>query len=398
MALFMNPFLAKPQTFELFTAPGCLEEAALETEEILSTPWKPQKFSPVIEMQNGFVRLRHASWDTGCEIAARASTLHDVRLHLVAAKVRGWFDVERILERQLWGALLPVGENVQFRARAYGNLPHAGRLEEIAAELFAKNGLTESDQEPFTQIRLTSSGDYLRVAVSLGNDALHKRGWRTAVSSPATLREDLASAALRRLLPFAPDVHKVNQIVVPFAGSGTLGLEAWHSLFGLPPASWSSARPWQRLTMPNVATQDWWTRRIQSAAAATQLPPITFIENDPKQIQELEQNMANHKNTTVHFADAFGFKMPKGETVLLPLHPPYGLRLETETEPLTLYRDLGRQVAHWGLESKLIGFCLCPTEETWRAFRAGLQDFEIQTSHLTQGGLDVRWCGFTNGA
>jgi 23S rRNA G2445 N2-methylase RlmL len=231
----MHPIQSRPQTFELYTAPGCLSEASLEVQEILANPWKPHKFQPILETQKGFLRLKNASWDFGCELAARASTLHDVRLHLVAARVSGWFDVPRILERQPWGALLPEDESVQFRAEAYGNLPHAGKLEQLAAELFAKYGFLESDVEPHTQIRLTSSGEFLRVVVSLGNDALHKRGWRASTSSPATLREDLASAALRRLLGFAPQVRQATQIVVPFAGSGTLGIEAWHSLFGLPP-------------------------------------------------------------------------------------------------------------------------------------------------------------------
>ncbi|MFN3265300.1 MAG: hypothetical protein ACK41E_00505 [Deinococcales bacterium] len=388
----MNPFLARPQTFELYTAPGCLEEAELEVKEILSTPWKPLKFRPLVEPQNGFIRLRHASWDTGCEIAARASTLHDIRLHLVAAKVKGWFDVARILERQLWAGLLPENENVDFRARAYGNLAHAGRLEQIAAELFIQNGFKHSDQEPFTQIRLTSSGEYLRVSVSLGNDTLHKRGWRKATSTLAPLREDLASAALRRLLEFAPQARAVQQVLVPFAGSGTLGIEAWHSLFGLPPAIWGNPRPWQRLTMPKPATQDWWTRRIQSAVDAVRLPPLVLIENDPEQFLELEQNMAAFENVTTIFADAFSYELPANQKTLLPLHPPYGMRLETE--PISLYRNLGKRVAAWALESDVCGFCLCPTEETWRAFRAGLAGFLTKTSHLTQGGLDVRWCGF----
>jgi 23S rRNA G2445 N2-methylase RlmL len=390
----MNPILSRPQTFELYTSPGCLPEASLEVQELLANPWKPHKFQPILETQKGFLRLKNASWDMGCELSARASTLHDVRLHLMAARVAGWFDVPRILERQPWAALLPEQEAVQFHAEAYGTLAHAGRLEQIADELFAKHGYLVSDQAPCTQIRLTSSGEYLRVVVSLGNDALHKRGWRADANSPATLREDLASAALRRLLGFAPQVRQATQIVVPFAGSGTLGIEAWHSLFGLPPAVWGASRPWQRLTMPTAATQGWWTRRIQSAAEVAGLPPVVLVENHPEQVRELQQNMARVAgNTTVHFADAFGFRFEPQGLTLLPLHPPYGLRL-SEADPVGLYRDLGQQVRQWSLETQVVGFCLCPTEETWRAFRAGLGEMKTQTSHLTQGGLDVRWCGF----
>jgi 23S rRNA G2445 N2-methylase RlmL len=162
-------------------------------------------------------------------------------------------------------------------------------------------------------------------------------------------------------------------------------------------ATWGATRPWQRLTMPSAATQNWWTRRIQGAAEAAQLPPVVFIENDPEQVRELEQNMARVAgSTTVHLADAFGFRLEHQGLTVLPLHPPYGLRL-SEADPVGLYRDLGQQVRQWGLETPLVGFCLCPSEETWRAFRAGLSSgMRLETSHLTQGGLDVRWCGFAS--
>jgi hypothetical protein len=44
----------------------------------------------------------------------------------------------------------------------------------------------------------------------------------------------------------------------------------------------------------------------------------------------------------------------------------------------------------------LIGFCLCPSLETWRAFQAGLDGVRLETSHVTQGGLDVRVCCFSS--
>ncbi len=401
----MNPILSKPQTLELFAAPGCLEEASLEVEAIVANPWKPLKFAPRVELQKGFVRVKNASWDFACELAARCSTLHDVRLMFPAARVHGWNDLPRVLQRLPWGVLLPEFEPLEFRCEAFaGVMPHAARMTKIAEELFVENGFVLSADEPHTKIYLTSSGDYLRVAVSLGNDALHKRGWRASTGTLATLREDIASAALQRLAAFEPRVRETTQIAVPFAGSGTLGIEAWHSLFGLPPSIWAAERPWHRLSMPSAATLEWWQKRSRKAADATNLPEIVFLENNAEQIKELERNTKKVRSIlesaqiSVIHADAFSTNfLARDGIVLLPLHPPYGLRLDTQEEnPETLFARLGKSVQAWQLESNIIGFCLCPSEAAWRAFKNTLEGMRVQTTHLTQGGLDIRLCCFTN--
>jgi 23S rRNA G2445 N2-methylase RlmL len=86
---------------------------------------------------------------------------------------------------------------------------------------------------------------------------------------------------------------------------------------------------------------------------------------------------------------------PAGQVTLLPLHPPYGLRLGSQDEAVTIYSKLGRSVQAWGENATrgsgaLIGFCLCGDEASWRAFMGGIKTARSETSHITQGGLDVR--------
>ncbi len=395
----MNPITSKPQTLELFAAPGCLPEAKLEAEAIAASPWKPLKFQPSLEVQKGFVRVQNASWDFACELVARAATLHDLRLVFPKSRVHGWNDLPRVLGRFPWGALLPDSANLEFRVEAFaGVMPHAGRIQKIAEELFTAHGFRLSGHQPPIRIHLTSSGDDLRVGVSLGHE-LHKRGWRASTGTLAPLREDLAAAALWRLKSFEPRLLEVTQVAVPFAGSGTLGIEAWHVL-GLPPVIWGAERSWQRLCSPEAKTLGWWQKRI-SRAAQNKLPELMFVESDAVQFAELEGNMARVAQTiqsqvTLHHADAFQQSfLSKDGLVLLPLHPPYGLRLSSDN-PEALYAKLGKAVQTWSLETQLIGFCLCPSESTWRVFRAGLGNLRLETSHFTQGGLDVRLCCFSN--
>jgi hypothetical protein len=78
------------------------------------------------------------------------------------------------------------------------------------------------------------------------------------------------------------------------------------------------------------------------------------------------------------------------------------LRLARGSDIEALYAKLGRTVKRWTLETEqsvgaaLIGCCLCPSLETWRAFQSGLDGVRLETSHVTQGGLDVRVCCFSS--
>ena len=417
----MNVITSRPLTLELYGSPGTLPEVAADAAQIIAAPWKPHKFVATVEQARGFVRVRGASWELACELAARLSTVHDVYLAFLSVTVKSWMDVPLALGKLPFKDLLEPGELLEVRAEAAnGVLPHAGRLQEIAEEFFGVRGygiLTENNPRvtPFTRIELETGADRLRVRVSLGSDALHKRGWRALTGTPATLREDLASAVLKRLTAFEPRAIQAESIVVPFAGSGTLGVEAWHALFGLPPSIWNSSRAWKYLAHPTHAAQNWWDKRITRAATEAKLPELLFIENNRKQFQELEANLQNVSDTlenlgvnvprvTALLKDVF--LMPNSEIItpraitLMPLHPPYGLRLH-DSNVDALFADLGLKVRDWALEARasggvLIGFCLCPSDVLWRAFRNGLGDLRFDTTHVTQGGLDVRVCTFSS--
>ena len=365
--------------------------------------------------------MRGASWELACELAARLSTVHDVCLAFLSVVVKSWSDVPLALRKLPFNDLLEPGEMLEVRAEAAnGVLPHAGRLQEIAEEFFSVRGygiLTENDPRDTLSIRieLETGADRLRVRVSLGSDALHKRGWRALTGTLATLREDLASAVLKRLTAFEPRALEASSIVVPFAGSGTLGVEAWHSLFGLPPSIWNSNRAWKYLAHPTDVAQNWSNKRITRAAIEAKLPELLFIENNRKQFNELEANLQNVSDTlenigvevpriTALLKDVF--LMPNSEIItpraitLMLLHPPYGLRLH-DSNVDALFANLGLKVRDWALEARasggaLIGFCLCPSDVLWRAFRNGLGDLRFDTTHVTQGGLDVRVCNFSS--
>ena len=107
---------------------------------------------------------------------------------------------------------------------------------------------------------------------------------------------------------------------------------------------------------------------------------------------------------TVQQGDAFDVPdeliVPSGVVTLLPLHPPYGLRLARDSDMEALYARLGQAVQRWAETADssggaLVGFCLCPSEELWRAFMGGIKGMNVDTSHVSQGGLDVRLIAFS---
>jgi 23S rRNA G2445 N2-methylase RlmL len=416
-------FAARPHALALHGPGGGLAEVFAEASAALATPWKPHKFEAQVEQRDRVVLLHHLAWEQAQELAARLATVHDLRLMLAKARIQGWDDLGRVVRRQPWAELLPFDASIDLHADAApGVCDHAGTVWEVAAEALGRCGLRGADPdvaegtEPVLRLDVVTWQDQVRLGISLGNGALFKRGWRAHTSTLASLREDVAAVALHRLWGLVPAAASADHVLVPLAGSGTLGLEAWHSL-GLPPGVWGKPQPWQWLGNPSPASQAWWPRRIRQAARAVALPALSFIERDERQASELRANIAHasHLLTQVGVAppairamtsDLFehgGELLGDHQLTLLPLHPPYGLRLANHSDLARFYDRLGRWVA--GLlrtgerqGQAVVGFCLCPTEELWRAFRAGLgHEVATTTSHLSQGGLDVRHCGFWAG-
>ena len=137
----MNVITSRPLTLELYGSPGTLPEVAADATAIIAAPWKPHKFAATVEVARGFVRVRGASWELACELAARLSTVHDVCLAFLSVVVKSWSDVPLALRKLPFNDLLEPGEMLEVRAEAAnGVLPHAGRLQEVAEEFFSVRG------------------------------------------------------------------------------------------------------------------------------------------------------------------------------------------------------------------------------------------------------------------
>jgi len=99
----------------------------------------------------------------------------------------------------------------------------------------------------------------------------------------------------------------------------------------------------------------------------------------------------------VHHEDFFAkkFNSIKGDTLLM-LNPPYGIRLAKHADAVNLYEKIAKKINDISLlsDNHLLGFILCPSEETWSVFCKFLPHAKSVTYHFTQGGLDIRVCQF----
>jgi hypothetical protein len=86
--------------------------------------------------------------------------------------------------------------------------------------------------------------------------------------------------------------------------------------------------------------------------------------------------------------------------IFIPLNPPYGIRLNHGSHAtIAFYKKIAEKINTLSLTTQknkhaILGFILCPTQETWSAFTRNLQSSKMETYHFTQGGLDIRVCQF----
>lgn len=185
----------------------------------------------------GFARLRVLAGGvelrvtlTELELICRRSLCAEgVRVRLKAFDARTFPELERGIEK------LPLG--AYFRAKANPRIDvvcHKSRLwhsdavaERVRNALSRRLGAPDSEpkeadraDEPRLFVRMEN--DRVTVSVDASGERLHRRGYRAHVAE-ASLRETLAAAMLRALLP-----QPSGRIVIwdPFCGAGTLLLEA----------------------------------------------------------------------------------------------------------------------------------------------------------------------------
>ncbi|HEV7721254.1 MAG TPA: hypothetical protein VGO60_08220, partial [Iamia sp.] len=196
--------------------------------------------------------------------------------------------------------------------------------------------------------------DRISVRVDSSGAPLHHRGWR-GPAGKAPLRETLAAAALAAV-GWRPD----QPLVDPFAGSGTIPIEAARRAAGVAPGA---DRPFAVEGWPSFAPGTWASvqaavRADREAAAATPLAPILARDRDAGAVAAATENAVRAgvaDQVDVGLAAVSALVPPAGAGAgWIVTNPPWGGRLASGSSDVRdVYARLGQVTAErfggWGL-------------------------------------------------
>jgi len=192
-----------------------------------------------------------------------------------------------------------------------------------------------------------------------------------------------------------------DQIVVPFAGSGTLLLESWLYFGKIPADLWRPQDFLELLPATPLASLQSIRKRLRQRMEPS-LPPGLLIEKDPEISQHLLAFVGNFKKPLSEVkaqaisvcGDFFTFAWPQAQRIFAPLNPPYGLRLlqQGKNSPAEFYSQLGSHLKKCSASGcDLRGFILTPDEDSLQALRKQLGSAAIlSVQSFSQGGQHIR--------
>lgn len=422
----MITFLAKPQRFIVRPAPGWLDVCHKDVARILESPLQTYKFKPELDVRQGIITVSECDYRQAMELVLRLSTGHDVEWLLHSGRVTsrdGWtdfLDKSNILELWKKSQRVDVSLGVTVSHPVIGT---AKSVREKAAAYLQENGVTvRTSADPLIQyhrIRIDSQKNRTQVFVSMAGDPLFKRGYKDVLSgAKAPLAEHLAAACFSWALDeIGPKLRKdllsgACPIVVPFAGTGTLGFEGICQLFNMVPGCFRTTYSFESFSFHPAKTLDVIRKRIRLSYTPANLK-LRFGDTDPAACKVLDKNIAGYEarlsqliaaskdsdssqltldvtNQVNNFLTNPVALASDSDQLFLALNPPYGDRLAKKSGGQVIYKSLGRVIHGLSKTRSVFGFVLCGDESSWRIFLSTIRPLKNKTRHFTHGGIDVR--------
>ncbi|CAM9515986.1 unnamed protein product [Ectocarpus fasciculatus] len=267
----------------------------------------------------------------------------------------------------------------------------------------------------------------LTIAANLCGEPLYKRGFKQqALGAAAPLPEHHAAAAYYWAHNiFHSPIEHPDTVHIPFAGTGTLGIETLSLMLGACPGSHSDRHFLvSNFNQTPVSTMEFIRKRNRTAGVSSAIQSTREnVESFVASVAAKQTGSEGGKRSTVLCTfDTMDFLAPGASNRALVggeggklhhhcvlLNPPFGKRLDTSVSPVETYRQLSRAVQAMRYSSnnktvrkdiKVSGYCLCPDEATWKAFSSNkfANLFSCKTRHFTHGGIDMRVIAFTSKA
>jgi 23S rRNA G2445 N2-methylase RlmL len=266
---------------------------------------------------------------------------------------------------------------------------------------------------------MESEKNRTQMLLSLAGAPLYIRSYKDILTGASAPLPEHHAAACFRWANALLDRKKENSIltgnipvVVPFAGTGTLGFESLCQILQYAPGLFRSNYAFQRFMFHPEKTAATIARRLHAGRTCGS-PRIIFGEIDPKACQDLKANISgferrigellgrDHAQGTFICLQNDFLKEPDllfsdEREIFLLLNPPYGERLAKKTGPEAIYSGIGKILKKLGQKTKFSGLILCGNEVSWREFLGATGPIYHKTRHFTHGGMDVRAVVFSN--
>lgn len=300
-------------------------------------------------------------WEGGWRELIRAHlhlrTASRILVRIGTFRARALGELERKAGGLPWEALLPPGWPVRFRISAgRSRIYHEGAAAERLGRVLEGAGLRVHGTEPapsstpggaagsVTTVVVRIFRDQVIISVDASGDHLHQRGYRLDPGR-APLRENLAAGAL---LALGWDARA--PLLDPFAGSGTIPIEAALLAMNVPPGlanAHRSPRGFAFLGWPGAPT-DAFLAAVEEARRCilpAPGPSIMATDRDSRVLDDLRRN-ARRAGVLEHLQveqTSLSRAPDPGPDGWVVTNPPYGTRLGGRKELRPLYRALGRR-------------------------------------------------------
>lgn len=262
--------------------------------------------------------------------------------------------LEKRAKQVPWGDVLRAGAHVQLRvtckkSRLYHSDAVAERIGRVieAKVTGSRVDLKAADEEKDTAtevgprpqlILVRLDRDKCTISADSSGALLHRRGWRQAVAK-APLRETLAATLIS-----ASGWDMVSPLVDPFAGSGTIAIEAALKARNIAPGI---NRGFAMETWPGTNSILFSTLRKEARSLAREKSPARIVAAD-RDAGACEAMMSNAERAGVA-ADIEIVQRSVSETDLPALgsrgwvvtNPPYGVRVSEGNDLRSLYQRVG---------------------------------------------------------
>ena len=254
-------------------------------------------------------------------------------------------ELRKKASRLPWEKFIFPGQPISMRASCHkSRLYHSdGVIERVVGAISDRLGSVSINHKPnemeddnlhqLIVVRLIN--DDCTISIDSSGDLLHRRGYRFATGK-APIRETLAAVVI-----LASEWNKIDPLLDPFCGSGTIPIEAALLAKCIPPGL---HRKFAFMLWPNYDKLIW--EDLLATIQTKTINKIPIIQASDRDAGAIEISKANAMRAGV--GDLIEFKCeaissisPPPKPGFLVTNPPYGFRVNSNKDLRNLYAQLG---------------------------------------------------------